>query len=535
MSAARRAPGAGSASEMSHTDVDVVIVGYGPVGQYLSFKLGRLGWTSACIERFPQAYAFPRAVHFDDEIARLFQSVGIDPDTSPAIQQFDQLYRWVDADKEILLELDWRGNGPGGWLRNHFFYQPDLEREVNAIIATEPRARVFRGWEAVEVVQDSDGATVLTRPFEAAPEAETRTFRCRYVIGADGANSLVRSRMDVTTTDLGFEYDWLIVDMIPHEPLDLDARAWQWCRPERPTTIIPGGAPHRQRWEFMRLPGESLEELSSAETAWRLVGEFGLTPDNAVLERHVVYNFRARWCDRWRDGRLFLAGDAAHLMPPFAGQGMCAGLRDAENLVWKLDTVLRGKARDSLLDTYGSERIGHVRHFIDLCVDLGRVICVTDPDAAAARDAQMKAAFEHPELAPAPPPPPQLGPGLIGSHPQAGYLSYQGRVTANGVSGRFDDLLGHGWTVLGRPGAFAALPEGTRAWAEDYGIRLVEVGEGAPVSDDESTYTAWFDELGADAVVVRPDFYVYDACAAADLDAVLRTLRSSLLTDVVVG
>ena len=240
---------------------------------------------------------------------------------------------------------------------------------------------------------------MLARPFEAGREAETQTFRCRYVVGADGANSFVRSQMDVTTTDLGFEYDWLIVDMLLHEPLDLDARAWQWCRPERPTTINPGGAPHRQRWEFMRLPGETLDELNSAETAWRLVGEFGLTPENAVLERHAVYTFRARWCDRWRDGRLLLAGDAAHLMPPFAGQGMCAGLRDAENLAWKLDAVLGGKASDSLLDTYGSERIGHVRHFIDLSVNLGRVICLTDPVAAAARDAQLKAALEHPELA----------------------------------------------------------------------------------------------------------------------------------------
>jgi hypothetical protein len=214
---------------------------------------------------------------------------------------------------------------------------------------------------------------------------------------------------------------------------------------------------------------------------------------------------------------------------------MCAGLRDAENLAWKLDAVLWGKAGDSLLDTYGPERIGHVRHFIDLSVGLGRVICVTDPEAAAARDAQLKAALERPELALALPPPPHLGPGLIGSHPQAGYLSHQGRVTANGVSGRFDDVLGHGWTVLGRPGAFAALPEGTRAWAEDHGMRLVEVGEGAPVSDDEGTYTAWFDELGADAVVVRPDFYVYDACAAPNLDAVLGRLRSCLLTDIVVG
>ena len=375
-------------SEMSpHTEVDVLIVGYGPVGQYLSFKLARYGWTSACIERFPQAYAFPRAVHFDDEIARVFQSVGLDPETNPAIQQFDKPYRWVNADKEVLLDIQGHGPGPSGWQAHNFFNQPDLEREIDAIVATESRAQVFRGWEAVDIVQDDDGATVVARRFEGGPDAETRTFRCRYVIGADGANSFVRSRMDVTTTDLGFEFDWLIVDMLLHEPLAVDQRAWQWCRPERPTTVVPGGAPHRQRWEFMRLPGETIEELNTEEAAWRLVGDFGITPENAVLDRHVVYTFRARWCDGWRDGRLLLAGDAAHLMPPFYGQGMCAGLRDAENLAWKLDAVLRSAAPDALLDTYGPERLGHVRYFIQLCVDLGRVICVTDPVAAAERDA----------------------------------------------------------------------------------------------------------------------------------------------------
>ena len=146
-----------------HTDVDVVIIGYGPVGQYLSYKLGRLGWTSACIERFPHAYAFPRAVHFDDEVGRLFQSIGLDPEANSAVQQFDTPYRWVNADNEILLELQWRGAGRCGWHISNFFHQPHLEREINAIVATEPRAQVIRGWEAVEVLQDDDGATVLAR------------------------------------------------------------------------------------------------------------------------------------------------------------------------------------------------------------------------------------------------------------------------------------------------------------------------------------------------------------------------------------
>lgn len=524
-----------TSGESTHTDVDVVIVGYGPVGQYLSYKLGRLGWTSACVERFPEAYAFPRAVHFDDEIARLFQSIGLDSEDNPAIQQYDNDYTWVNADREPLVVLDWRGIGRSGWHTSNFFHQPHLEREINAIVAREERAEVFRGWQAVEIAQDDTGATVLARRFGGGPEAGTRTFRGRYVVGADGANSLVRSHMDATTTDLGFEFDWLIVDMLPHEPMHFDPPAWQWCRPEGPTTVVPGGAPHRRRWEFMRMPGETVEQLNTPDYAWRRLAEFGVTPDNADLERHVVYTFRARWCDRWRDGRLLVAGDAAHLMPPFAGQGMCAGIRDAENLSWKLAAVLGGRADDALLDTYGTERVEHVRHFIELSMGLGRVICVTDPEAAAVRDAQMMAAIADPGLAPPPPPAPRLGKGVTGSHPEAGVLSVQGRVTADGVSGRFDDVLGHGWTVLGRPGALASLGAEMREWAAVYDMRLVEVGAGAAVSDDEGTYVRWFDELGVDAVVVRPDFYVYDACGAGSLDAVLAGLRTALRADVAVG
>jgi len=512
-------------------DVDVVIVGYGPVGQYLAYKLGRLGYTSAAIERFPEAYGFPRAVHFDDEIGRLFQSIGLNPDSNPAVQPYDHLYRWVNADKEVLLEVDWRGIGRSGWNTSNFFHQPDLEREINKIVASEENAQVFRGWEAVDLSQDDDGATVTAR---SRTSDETLTFRGKYVVGADGANSFVRNSVDITMTDLGFEFDWLIVDMLPHEPMEFDPPAWQWCRPEGPTTVVPGGAPHRRRWEWLRMPGESAEELNRPETAWARLAEFGLNPDNATLERHVMYTFRARWADEWRRGRVLIAGDAAHLMPPFAGQGMCAGIRDAENLLWKLDAVLSGKAADALLDTYGPERTQHVRYWIEFSMGLGHVICVTDPEAAAARDQQMMAAIQDPSLAPPPPAPPHLGAGVTGSHPQAGFLSYQGNVTVEGRSGRFDDLLGYGWSVLARPGTLPQLGDQTRAWAQGQGIRFFEIGDGAPIGDDDGTYATYFDELDADVAVVRPDHYLYDACAAGELNRVLDELRAHLAADVVV-
>lgn len=511
-------------------DVDVIIVGYGPVGQYLAYKLGRLGYTSACIERFPGPYGYPRAVHFDDEIARLFQSIGINADDNPAIAQYNNLYRWVNEDKEVLLDVDWRGIGKSGWHTSNFFYQPDLEKEITKVVSTEERARVFRGWEAISLDQDSEGVTVVARAYKGTEE---KTFRGRYVVGADGANSMVRETLGITMTDLGFEFDWLILDMFPNEPMDFDPPAWQWCRPSGPTTVVPGGMPHRRRWEYLRMPGETIEELNDEATAWKRLEEFGLTPENSVMERHTVYTFRARWCNEWRKGRAFVAGDAAHLMPPFAGQGMCAGIRDAENLLWKLDAVMAGRATDALLDTYGPERTEHVRYWIEFSMGLGQVICITDPEAAAGRDAAMKAAVSDPSLAPPPPPPAHLGAGLTGTHPEAGYLSFQGVVTANGRTGKFDDVLGYGWTVLARPGALAALDDGARAWAEGYGFRLLEVGAEGEVLDVDGTYTGWLDQLGAEAVIIRPDFYVYDAGDAAGLGSALLGLRSALMGDVV--
>lgn len=225
-----------------------------------------------------------------------------------------------------------------------------------------------------------------------------RSARARYVVGADGANSRVRAHMDTGVTDTGFSFDWLIVDLVPHEEEDWSPMNWQLCDPVRPTTLVSGG-PGRRRWEFLRLADETVEELNTTETAWRLLEPWGRTPENSTLERHAVYTFQARWADRWHQGRMLLAGDAAHLMPPFAGQGMCSGIRDAINLAWKLDLVLRGKAPDALLDTYTRERAGHVRHAIHMSVELGKVICVLDPDDAEVRNRRMVDAGADPARA----------------------------------------------------------------------------------------------------------------------------------------
>ena len=356
----------------------------------------------------------------------------------------------------------------------------------------------------------------------------TRRVRATYVAGCDGANSFVRRQLDATVTDLGFFFDWLIVDVIPHRQRNWEPLNWQLCDPARPTTIVCGG-PGRRRWEFMRLPGESIDDLDEEATAWRLLQPWDITPANATLERHAVYRFEARWVDTWRRGRLLIAGDAAHQMPPFAGQGMCSGIRDAVNLAWKLDLVLSGRAPEGLLDTYPSERIPHVRAVIDFSMGLGRVICVADPEEAAARDAAMIAAAKQ---GPAPAlPPPAIGPGvLLEGDALAGRLFLQGRVRRGAACGLFDDVVGAGWTLLATdfdPAAHLA-PDLAAFFASIGGIAAHVAGDG-PVVDVDGSYAGWFAKSGAAAVLQRPDFYVFGTAAAQDgVNRLVGALRRSL-------
>jgi len=287
----------------------------------------------------------------------------------------------------------------------------------------------------------------------------------------------VRDALGLNVIDEGYFFDWLILDMIPDADYKASPAQWQLCDPKRPTTIVPGG-PGRRRWEFMVLPTEDKDEIAKEASAWRLLEPWGLSPDNAQLERSAVYRFQARYAEHWRKDRCMIAGDAAHLMPPFAGEGMCAGLRDAVALSWRLLGILDGKLSRDVLDSYESERIEHAKHYIQFSRDLGDIICIADPDKAAERDARMMADLAARNHEPITGDLVKLGPGIwCEDTASAGELSPQGLVQFDGRTDRFDQAVGQGWMILSLGSPTNSLPNGPQMEVfKQLGGRVFSVG-----------------------------------------------------------
>jgi 3-(3-hydroxy-phenyl)propionate hydroxylase len=368
---------------------DVAIVGCGPVGATLANLLGKRGLRVGVFEREESIYRLPRAVHFDGEIMRVFQSAGLADEVEQIVSgSAGSGVRFENEAGEVLLEVkpDATRMGPQGWLPHYQFHQPDLERVLRAGLERFENVDVHLGCEVTDV----------------------HDLEARYVVGCDGADSLVRRTIGASLENLGPAERWLVVDAIAAH--DVPRTIVRYCWTSRPHMFIPI-APPRVRWELMLH-----EDEESGAAALALVD-----PD-VEIERQAVYTFRSLLADRWRDGRLLIAGDAAHLQPPLEAQGLCSGIRDAANLAWKLALVCRARAREDLLDTYQSERAPHVRAWIERATAQAQVLQGAAPITR-------------------PPPAPRLGPGLH-SH---GALSQQ-PLLDDGT--RLDDALGDGFAVL---------------------------------------------------------------------------------------
>ena len=520
-------------------NADVVIIGVGTVGTLLAILLGKQGKNVTLIERWPTIYNRPRAVTMDHEVARVLATLGIDCDNDPAFEYHQELYYWKNADLEPLELVDWESVAASGWFVTYWFNQPELEARLLDIAATIPSITLHRGWQATALKQTADEATVgIQETAEiVGPDGKKQSLTAKYVVGCDGANSFVRDELGIKNIDKGYFFDWLILDMVPQGNYKVTPNQWQLCDPKRPTTLVPGG-PGRRRWEFMVLPEESSEEMAKPESAWRLLEPWGLTPDNAELERSAVYRFQARWAEQWRVGRCMIAGDAAHLMPPFAGAGMCSGLRDAVSLGWRLNAILEGKMDDTVIDSYVSERIHHAKYFVDFSQQLGDIICISDPEKAAERDRSMKAALAERDYQPIKVDLVPLGSGAwCEDNAAAGELSTQGVVEVDGKRDRFDQAVGQGWMVIGYnadpASALSNQQQATLNFLNGQTIKIGELGSACDAVDIDGTYAKWMADIDASYFIIRPDFYVAATAKSAQelgqrFDQVMKKLHLNL-------
>lgn len=481
-------------------DCDVLVAGGGPTGVTLAVLLARRGVKVIVAEKEADIYPLPRAAHIDHECMRILQEAGV-ADAVMATSRRAARYDFLNARGKVLLRFDGADQiGPGGWPRANMIHQPSVEAALRGSLANLENATLHSQSELKSFTDDGIGVTAQI----AMPDGE-RTIRARYLVGADGARSPVRKGSGIVFEDLNFEEPWLVIDVLVDDPSRLPADNLQICNPQRPTTCVLMGE-GRHRWEFMILPGETAEQVSDDAFVETLLEPWNVK--GAVrLERKAVYTFRARTAQQWRKGRVLLAGDAAHQMPPFAGQGMCSGLRDAANLAWKLAAVVRSAAPDALLDSYQPEREPNLRGIIDMAIMMGRMVCTTSKWSAFKRDMKFRIGRALGRLPDGPLAYPPISAGaILAGSPAAGSYFPQ-VVTVEGT--RIDEILGTGHWLISR--------------ADLSGSRL------APFAEQ---LHRWLDRFGAEAVLVRPDHFVFGTGTVAELEAgwratVTRTGRSS--------
>ena len=515
------------------SEYEVAIVGFGPTGAVAAALLGQAGIRTLVVERAHDVYDKPRAIALDHEIMRVFQQLGVVDDVLPHTEPFTPS-EYVGVDGQLIKRLATvEPPYPLGYSPSLVFNQPAVERILRRRVAALDTVTVVFGTEFLALEQDARSVRLRVRTEAGALEQ----VRARYVIACDGASSSVRAAAGIGLDDLQFDEPWLVVDVLVNArgAAKLPQTSVQYCEPGRPCTFVIGPNNHR-RWEISLLPGEDPKQMATEQGAWSVLKRW-ITPDDAELWRQASYRFHALVAHEWRNGRVFVAGDAAHQQPPFLGQGMCQGIRDAANLAWKLRAVLDAKADDVLLDTYGVERGFHVRALTGRIKQIGSVICERDPIQARTRDARLleesggtvETQARQDIL-------PRLEAGLLhpSGHAARGTLFPQPRLQVGDAPLLMDAIAGYGWrVVIDRP--LADVPAALKARISALGVLIgIHAGQArafvadgcVQASECDGVLKSWFTRFGCSMVLVRPDHYVY---GAADSFAELATMVETVL------
>ena len=520
-----------SAGATAQPVYDVAIIGYGPTGATLAGLLGRRGLSVLVIDKATEIYPQPRAVGFDHDAMRLFQHVGVAAALEPHVAPFNNGEYHGIGGRVIRRLKRMAPPYPQGWSPGYTCDQPGVEAVLRAEIAKMPSVTAELGCELTTCSQTPDGVQLTLRD-QTGGELQRAA---RYLVGCDGASSPVRRTLGIDLENFDYDHAWAVVDVKvkPEHLSQLPPTNVQYCQPERPSTFITCPGNHR-RWEFMTLPGEQREGELPEEWLWELLSRW-LRPGEAEIWRSAAYRFHALIAHQWRRGRVLLAGDAAHQTPPFLGQGMCQGLRDAGNLAWKLEAALRGQAPEALLDTYTEERRPHVVATTRLAQEFGNIISERDAVKAQARDDAMLALGHNgeaqtlirQELIPG------LTTGLIATDaPLAGKVFPQPTVQRGGETRRLDDVTGPCWRLV----MLEPVPATLVAAAQAAGIAVVQVGTGvsapgvAAVHDPDGLLASWLAPANCVGALVRPDHYMYGAFATEDeAHRLLKRVASTML------
>ena len=351
-------------------EFDVTIVGLGPAGGTLANLLAMHDFSILILDREKSFYPLPRAVHFDDEVMRVFQTIGI---TKEFLKHtiINKGTKFVNSKDKVI--LDWprpKKITDNGWYPSYRFHQPDLEKKLRKKLKNYKKVSIEQNSEVIKIKNSKNRVDIK---YLNINNHKDYLVRSKYVIGCDGANSITRKQMKTKMDNLGFTQKWAVVDLIlKKKKNNLPDRTIQYSNPKQPATYCRNVG-RRRRWEFAIKKNHTDKNVLSENYIWNFLKPW-LNKSEAIIERKTIYTFESAIARKWRKGRVFIAGDAAHLMPPFMGQGMCAGIRDASNLAWKIANCIRNKFDETLLNTYQSERSLNVKEYIETTMRMGEFV-----------------------------------------------------------------------------------------------------------------------------------------------------------------